>query len=658
MTRSGSGLLGSKIHRPQDILNLARETRDRCINIRNDILLSSKPKVIIEYFDTLSDHLCSILDVCEFLRNIHPKEDYVELANYSSVNLMEYMNTLNTDIELYKKLVQAIDNPEFQALPAETKQVAMVFKRDFEASGINLTYGTGRKFVSILTEIDSLGNTFQRNSASFDAKKIKFEDESWLNSVSKDMQTQFKSIQDRMRLGRKELPVVDSVVNSLLHYCEDQNIRKRIYGTAYSASSETLDVLDNLLIKRQELAELTGHKTYADATLRDKFFKKPDQLKSFLYEIASIVRPLADKEFNILRQLNGGKTVYHSDNAYLMNKFSLQNPVDATELNEVLSLSYCMDTLSNMFTKLYQVKLQWCDMERNESWHPSVKKVKVIHETEGLLGFIYIDFFQRRGKHNTPAHFVIRCGKEKGSHKYKENCVWNEPGLSKQLPVVVLSFNFHGESYNDYHCSLNDIEALFHEFGHAMHSMLSKTVFQNTSGTRCQMDFAEVPSTLNEFFATDERKYSNSAFDNIEKLVQIHHSILDLEYHRDWKQLRTNLVGSSQHPTSILYHKLLKEVTPFEPIESSDPQYKITHLFNYGCTYYSYLLCEGLSMTIWRKYFQRNPLDSNQGKRWREMVLSFGGSKDAYEMLREYLNEDPYDAMRNSWHDMVKEKSS
>lgn len=171
----------------------------------------------------------------------------------------------------------------------------------------------------------------------------------------------------------------------------------------------------------------------------------------------------------------------------------------------------------------------------SSSAQPLLLKYVLRHDVEGALGTMYLDLFSRPGKFGGAAHFVIRCGKRlhESDGAFEETMGVPPPpvsgtiGPTVQLPIIVLATNYAppAGTLNTAVTATNDtstdhqpedvfshvlmtpqeVETLFHEFGHALHSLLSRTEFQHLSGTRGALDFVEVPSHLMEYFARDFR---------------------------------------------------------------------------------------------------------------------------------------------------------
>lgn len=173
---------------------------------------------------------------------------------------------------------------------------------------------------------------------------------------------------------------------------------------------------------------------------------------------------------------------------YLCNQLSqMKHDYKPSDLAPYLSLGVCMEGLNTLVQEIFGISLNLENTEPGEIWHEDIKKIVVRDEDNNDLGTIYCDFFERIGKLPQDCHFTICGGKKLEDGSY-------------QNPVIVVHLNFPKSSFP---CLLNGqaLENLWHEFGHAIHSMLGRTIYQHTTGTRCPSDFAEVPSIFLEMFA-------------------------------------------------------------------------------------------------------------------------------------------------------------
>ena len=199
------------------------------------------------------------------------------------------------------------------------------------------------------------------------------------------------------------------------------------------------------------------------------------------------------------------------------------------------------------------------------------------------------------------------------------------------------------------------VDNLFHEMGHAMHSMLARTSYQHITGTRCSTDLAEVPSILMENFASDARVVSTfakhfrsgkpisnkllsswieskSLFAASDLQLQIFYSALDQVYHSD------NPLKGCNCTTDVL-NQIQDQYYGIPNISNSSWQLRFGHLVGYGAKYYSYLVSKAVANSIWKNLFEANPLSSSSGQIYRQKVLSHGGGKPPKDIVESVLGK-------------------
>jgi intermediate peptidase len=200
-------------------------------------------------------------------------------------------------------------------------------------------------------------------------------------------------------------------------------------------------------------------------------------------------------------------------------------------------------------------------------------------------------------------------------------------------------------------CAEAMMENLFHEFGHAMHSMLAKTRYQHVSGTRCATDFAEVPSQLMEYFCrepsvlkrfakhystreplSDERIRklceSKKAFAATDLQLQVLHSKLDQVFHGAYPLTDTPINIIEKYTNS---HYGL----PFVP--NTHWHLRFSHFVGYASKYYSYLVSKAIAAQIWNNCFANDPLNSTAGENYRSKLLAFGGERKPSELINSLI---------------------
>uniref|UniRef100_A0A8C0ID06 Mitochondrial intermediate peptidase n=1 Tax=Bubo bubo TaxID=30461 RepID=A0A8C0ID06_BUBBB len=545
-------------------------------------------------FDQLSDGLCRVADLADFVKIAHPDFAFREAAE-------EACRSIGTVVEKYVFLFIFFFLFPYASLKITAvltgiycifRRVAELFMFDFEISGIHLDEEKRKKAVNLNVRILDLCNEFLIGAH-------------LPNKIDKHVLPEH--IRYNFTAEGNYLQVAG------LHAdCPDDLVREAAYKIFLYPNAEQLSRLEELLASRNSLAQLVGYDTFSHRALQGTMARNPG--------IRHVWKDILRNSMHCVR--------YNIDPGLYCPFFSL---------------GACMEGLNYLFSQLLGISLYAEQTQRGEVWSEDVRKLAVVHETEGLLGYIYCDFFQRPDKPHQDCHFTVRGGRLRENGEY-------------QLPVVVLMLSLpHSTRGAPTLLSPGMMENLFHEMGHAMHSMLGRTRYQHVTGTRCPTDFAEVPSILMEYFANDYRVVNQFArhYKTGEPLpknmvsrlceskkvcaaadmqLQVFYAVLDQIYH-------------GKHPLRKSTTEILKETQekvyglPYVP--NTAWQLRFSHLVGYGAKYYSYLMSRAVASMVWKQCFAQDPFDRAMGERYRREMLAHGGGKEPILMVQGMLQKSP-----------------
>ena len=641
-------------------------------------------KHIVQDMDRLSDLLCRVIDLTDFVRATHPDPKIQEAAIKAYSKMFEYMNILNTTTGLSKQLDVALANPEVvTSWKEEEVVVANILRKDFAKSAIDLPKAQRERFVTLSQQISEVGPEFVDYMAP-EKETLSFQS-SQLDGMNPMLARQFTN------WGKVTFPTLGYPVAAILRYVQDEKVRQQVFMASRTSSPKTLERLETLLRKRAELAKLSRFDSYAHLTLQDKMAKSPESVSRFLQALSKDNEPTVKLEMAQLLRVKMSSPDATSPILRPWDKDFYTTQILATLrsrartpdfLSAYFSLGTVMQGLSRLFTRLYGIRFVPHETMPGETWNPDVRRLDVVSETDGHVAVLYCDLFSRPGKSPNPAHFTLRCSREIRDAELQEAASSPSPlfatpeesandgmaisktsGVIKQLPAIALICDFHTNNGNVDQPSLlsySEFTTLFHEMGHAIHSVLGRTSLQNVSGTRCATDFAELPSVLMEHFAADasvlalfarhyetdrplpyemvaeklslDKKFEGSDIEN-----QIILSMADQAYH-------STLPFSPTFDTTQVYHELQRTygVMPIEPPETSWQGF-FGHLFGYGSLYYSYLFDRVLAKRVWQIVFDAGQggggVDRENGERMKERLLKWGGGRDPWRCLADLLDD-------------------
>ena len=676
---------------PEGFLIFAQKNLDRATRIVSRVIAAStisQYQAVVRDLDRLSDLLCRVLDLSDFVRMTHPDERFQQAATDAWSMVYQYMNQLNTMTGLSDQLNVAISNPEVTAAwTAEEQTVADLLKLDFMKSAVNLPKAARDRFVALSSRISEIGSAFVQGMAP---------EKSQITLPAHRFYGLYPSLAATLKVrDRITVPTTGSEAAAALQSVYDEDTRREIYLAQRTASRRTIKMLEAMLKLRAELSSLAGFESHGHMALKDRMMaKSPASVMRFLLALRNHSSTIIEQELLELthkkreRLSNPDVSLEAWDRDFYMEKIraDMRSRVRQDDhLSAFFSVGTVMQGLSRLFDRLYGIRFVPRETLPGETWHPDVKRLDVMSDDGKQVAVLYCDLFYRPQKSPNPAHFTVRCSREilpceveeaandldAGSSLFEsaEQAAndgmetSSSDGTMKQLPTVALVCDFpkSDSSREPAFLSYNSVETLFHEMGHAIHSILARTSFQNVSGTRCATDFAELPSTLMEHFAADptvlslfarhwktdkplpydmvaERIKVSKRFEGIDTEHQILLAMVDQAYHAPE-------VAMASFDSTQTFHNIQRKFAhgPKDPPETCWQGF-FGHLHSYGSTYYSYLFDRVLAERVWRVVFRAGAggaaISRDNGERLKENLLKWGGGRDPWMCLAETLKDD------------------
>ncbi|WVQ71585.1 hypothetical protein IAR50_001125 [Cryptococcus sp. DSM 104548] len=658
-------------------------------------------RLVIKNLDRLSDLLCGVIDMCEVVRNAHPDKAWKGESDQAFAVLCGFMHELNAKRELWESLVKATTHPHSDPLSPLELKAAYVFLADFERSGIHLAPAARAEFIKRSDSLLSLGRSFLSSAYAGPSPTPVIEIPRPESLIGGNLDAEF--VRQLPRDGRDGpvLVVPGSWEASMIsHHARDGETRRLVYMGSMREDKDRIRVLEEMLTERAKVADILSKESYAHIVLADKMAKTPQNVMRFLESLAKHNRPAAQADVARLQRLKWtALTGNHSNSGtrhpplYAWDKeyFSRQHTSSLLPSGELPSLAPYFSTgtvmagLSNIFSKLHGISFRPSPVSPGEVWHSSVRRLDVLDEEEGVIGYIYCDFFSRPGKPSGAAHYTVRCSRRVDDDDVDGDRM--SPGWDKaygggletrgqvlqgkegryQLPIVVLTTDFGSVAKGSPALlEWDELETLFHEMGHAIHSMLGRTEYHNVSGTRCPTDFVELPSILMEHFVSSPQVLSTFArhyltdeplpIDLIDTHLRLNQSFSALDIHG---QITMALLDQKYHSlhhgvdsfdSTAIWHQLQRDVGVIEPVPGTAWQTQFGHLYGYGATYYAYLFDRAIAGKIWSTLFTGpSPrgilgdadaggiLNRVGGQTLKDKVLKWGGGKDPWEMVGDVL---------------------
>jgi len=417
-------------------------------------------------------------------------------------------------------------------------------------------------------------------------------------------------------------------------------------------------VINEILALRSEAATLLGFAHYAASSLASKMAKDVHEVTGFLRELASKSKTIAQQEFAELqtfasREL-GIDDLQAWDIPYASEKLRLKTyAISQEELKPYFPEQSVINGMFGLVEKLYGIHIR--ESEDVPLWHASARYFEVFDDANTQIAAFYLDPYAR-------AH--------KRGGAWMDECMvrWQRPDGRLQLPVAYLVCNFDAPVGD--HPALwthDEVTTLFHEFGHGLHHMLSQMTELSVSGIRgVPWDAVELPSQFMENFCWeravvdlfakhvetgetlpdvlfDKMLAAKNFQSGMMMLRQIELSLFDMLLHSQFDSVNDSANDPANESVQQLLDQVRDEVAVFSPPSFNRFQNSFSHIFagGYAAGYFSYKWAEVLSADAYAAFEEEGILNSDTATRFRNEILSVGGSRDIMDAFVAFRGRKP-----------------
>ncbi|HEY3586585.1 MAG TPA: M3 family metallopeptidase [Myxococcaceae bacterium] len=567
------------------------------------------------------------------LSEVHPDKPLREAAEASVQEISAYA----TELSLHRGLYDALAAVTVEGLPAETRRFLEHTLRDFRRSGVDKDEPTRARLKELADRAVRLGQDFDR-AIREDVRSVSLHPEQ-LAGLPEDYRAAHKAGAD----GKVRITTDYPDLLPFRTYAHDGEARRQLYlqntSRAYPGNEK---VLREILEVRAEQARLLGAASWADYVTEDKMSKAAKVVSEFLARVAEVSEGPARRDVDRLLQrkqkdLPSATRVEDWEKAYYEERVKQEElGFDSQSVRPYFEFSRVRDGLLTITARLFGIR--YVRLRDFPAWHPKVESYDVFRGDE-KLGRIHLDLHPRPDKYKHAAQFPIVSGVK-----------------SVQLPEGALICNFadpavHSPALLDH----DDVVTLFHEFGHLMHHVLGgQQRWLGFSGVATEWDFVEAPSQMLEEWAWDPETLKLFA-----RHIETKEPIPAELVHR---MREANEFGKGAHTRHQVFYaqlslalhsrppadvditrtmvELQKKYSPFPYVDGTHFFASFGHLNGYSAMYYTYLWSLVIAKDLLGEFQRHGLLDDATASRYRDTVLVPGGSKDAADLVKDFLGRE------------------
>lgn len=578
-----------------------------------------------------------------------------KLSSEMAPKLAKHGDEISLDLRLFERIKKIYSQKDKLNLTVEQNTLLEKYYKDFVRSGAELNDEQKAKLMKINEELSVLtikvGQNILKETNNFE---LVIENEKDLAGLPENLiKSAAETAKRKGKEGKWVFTLHSPSIFPFLTYAENRELRKQIL-MAYANRGNNNNEFDNkkalskIASLRNQKANLLGYKTHADYVLENSMAKSPDKVFEFLDKLWTPALRMAKEETAELQQMidkEGNNFKLEAwDWRYYAEKLKKEKySFDDEMLRPYFKLENVIQGVFDVSSKLFGLKFE----KRNDiqTYHPEVTVFEVKEADGKHIGILYTDYFPRESKRGGAWMNAFRKQqKAKGENVTPIICnVGNFSKPTEGQPALI---------------SFEEVNTLFHEFGHALHGLLSNSVYPSVSGTSVPRDFVELPSQIMENWASDPEvlkmyakhyqtgevmpdeliekiqassKYGQG-FASTEYLAA---SYLDMYWH--------SLTTDEEQDALTFEDNVAKKIGLIPEILFRYRSTYFNHIFSggYSAGYYSYIWAEVLDADAFAAFKEKDIFDKATAKSYRDNILAKGGSEDPMVLYKRFRGAEP-----------------
>lgn len=599
--------------------------------------------------------LTKVSTVFNNMTSANTNPELQQIAKDVAPLLSAHRDNINLNEKLFNRVNILWKQKEQLKLTSEQAKLLEKSYKGFIRSGANLNESQKQTLRKLNSELAVLTLKFGQNIlAETNNYELVLDKKEQLEGLSEDLiNAAAETAKGKGKPGKWVITLSNSSVMPFLQYSSDRKLREEIWK-AYKNRCNNGNEFDNNAIAiqianmRAEKAKLLGYETHANYVLEESMAKSPEKVMSFLnqlWEPALAKAKIEESEIKQMMLAEGFKTdVQPYDWRYYSEKIRKEKfDLDEQELRPYFSLDVVTNGVFMVCEKLYGLKFK--ELKNIPTYHQDVTAWEVMEKDGTHLGVLYMDFYPRDSK---------RGGAWMTSYRPQQTI-----NGKRMPPVISIVCNFSKPTAETPALfTFDEVTTYFHEFGHALHGLLSNVTYKSLAGTSVPRDFVELPSQVMENWAADPevlkmyakhyktgevipdaliQKLENAGtygqgFATVEYLAS---AFLDMDFHT----ITSPLSGSAENFE-------IKSMKNIGLISSIIPRHRanyFSHVFSggYSAGYYSYIWSGVLDTDAFDQFKKTSLFNPEKAESFRTNVLEKGGTEEPMDLYKKFRGAEP-----------------